>query len=114
MKILNTTPHDIIVVRTSGDKVTLPKSEVSVRVNATTEKIRTEDGIEIYKERLEDPVLTGPSNLMNGVDALLVSRVAAEKMRDIPDYRKYKLYIPGKLIRDEAGVIIGCEGLIEV
>lgn len=114
MNIINTTPHDVTVVMANGKQTIYPKSTCVVRVNATTELIRTEDGVDIYKEVLGEPVLQDPQNLLTQADNLLVSRIAAGKLKGNPVYEKYKIFIPGALIRDEFGVVIGCKGLIEV
>ena len=51
---------------------------------------------------------------MHNADVLIMSRIAASKAKEIKSYEKYKIWIPGGLIRDPMGAVIGCKGFIEV
>lgn len=114
MKIINTTPHDVIVFLPDGSGRTFPKGKVSVRVEARTEQIGTLDGMSIFEEVLGEPVLLDPDGETMGADALIVSRVAAGAMAGDYRYKKFKLLVPGEVVRDDAGRIIGCKGCIVV
>ena len=113
MMILNTTPHIINVVTGNGIRQ-FEKSDCQIRVAAKTEEIKEEDGIKLFKEHQGDPVIEDPTDVMHNAEILIMSRIAASKCRTMKDLEKYRIWIPGDLIRDEVGVIVGCKGFIEV
>ncbi len=130
--LVNLTPHKIVVIREDGDKVEIPPSGYTVRVSATVEEAGEVDGIPVYREALGRPVLVDPKGNETFVDGtrlavflidpfpqatgLIVSRVAAEALRKTGYHplAKPPLYVPGQLVRDEQGRVVGCKGLIQV
>lgn len=114
MKIVNATPHDLIVHLEDGSSRTFPKGKVSVRVEARTEQIGMLDGMPIFEEVLGEPVLLDPDGETTRADALVVSRVAAGAMIGDYRYKEFKLLVPGEVVRDDAGRIVGCKGFIVV
>lgn len=112
MKVINTTPHDVIVCLEDGSSRIFPKGKVSVRVEARTAQTGDMDGIPVFEETLGDPVLLDPGMETMGADALIVSRVAAGAMAGDCRYKEFKLLVPGEVVRDDAGRIIGCKGFI--
>lgn len=103
MTLINTTPHPINI-NTLGGVITLPKSQSPARVTASSEIVTTLNGIDIYLETLGE-VFDLPAS-EDGV-YLLVSRMVASACPDRTD-----LFVPGQLVRDEDGRIIGCKGLV--
>lgn len=113
MTIVNTTPHMINVVTGNGIRQ-FEKSDCQIRVAAKTEEIKEEDGIKLFSERQGDPVIEDPTDVMHNADILIMSRIAASKCRTLSKFDAYRIWIPGDLIRDEVGVVVGCKGFIEV
>lgn len=114
MTILNTTPHNVCVLNTTGGETVFPKSTCQIRATASEEKIREEAGFDIYQESLGALIVDDPNDMMHNADVLIMSRIAASKAKEIKSYEKYKIWIPGGLIRDPMGAVIGCKGFIEV
>lgn len=110
MQIKNLTPHDINIVGENGEIRTFPKSGICARVSVETKKVFTVEGVEVMKETLGDVV-----DLPDEQDTvfLLVSRLVADAALKANQNRK-DLLVPGGLMRNEAGQIIGCRGFITV
>lgn len=113
-RVLNTTPHDVNAVKVNGGENIYPKSTCQIRVIPYDKKVGEIDGMEIFKEELGPIVIDDPDNLLEKADILIMSRVAATKAKENKFYDKYIIWIPGALIRDSDGRIIGCRGFIEV
>ena len=114
MESINTTPHDIVVIKSNGETVTYAKSSCQIRVSATTQCIDTVNGIDIYEETLGDPIIDDPEDLLLHYRALIVSRVVADKLKGMSEFNAYELYVPGNLVRNSEGQIVGCKGLIKI
>ena len=114
MEYLNTTPHNIVVIKADGETMTIAKSSCQIRVSAQTQCIDTVDGIDIFEEQLGSPIVEDSENLLAANKSLLVSRVAADKLKGMSEFNSYELYVPGNLVRDNGGNIVGCKGLIKI
>ena len=100
--IKNLTPHNINIVLTSGEIITIEKSGIIPRV-ASTEKLCGEiNGIQIV-ETIWGEVIDLPT-AEEGV-TLIVSTLVKEKAN------RSDLVSPNGLVRDSAGIVIGCKGL---
>ncbi|MDY4474591.1 hypothetical protein [Mitsuokella sp.] len=103
MEFVNCTPHEINVVLPDGTIRTIPTSGHITRCSQVNEIVAIIDGIPVTRQKLGSVV-----NLPDKKEGvfLIVSRIvaAAEPGRD-------DLLIPGPLVRDEKGIVKGCEGL---
>ena len=103
MKFVNLTPHEINIY--SGEELvkTVPASGTVARCSQREEVLGKIDGIFITKQVFGE--VYGLPDQEEGV-AYIVSRIVEEAlpMRD-------DLYIPGPMVRDENGRVIGCRGL---
>lgn len=112
----NLTPHSITVRQADGDSVTIPASGSVARLDETrtpTEEIALSNGTAILTDRVQHGdvyVLTAqgeklpfPHRRTNTV--YIVSALVAQKMA------RGDVYAPGKLIRDDEGRVVACEGL---
>ena len=109
MRILNTTPHNINVVKVTGGENVYPKSTCQIRATAHEEKVGEIEDMEIFREELGSLVIEDPDNLLTEADILIMS-----KAKDSGFFKKYTIWIPGGLLRDPMGGVIGCKGMIEV
>lgn len=114
MKAINTTPHNVVVIKADGETVTYKGGSPLIRVSATTQCIDNVGGIDIYEETLGDPIIDDPEDLLLHYRALIVSRVVADKLKGMSEFDAYELYVPGNLVRDNSGNIVGCKGLIKI
>ena len=114
MEAINTTPHNIVAIKADGETLTYAKSSCQIRVSATTNCIGNVNGIDIFEETLGDAIIEDSEDLLLHYRALLVSRVAAEKLKGMSEFDSYELYVPGNLVRDDKGNIVGCKGLIKI
>ena len=102
MTLINLTPHALHLLREDGTTLDLP-SEGEVRVRSEKTIAGEISGLTIYKE-----VLLGIEGLPepeSGV-AYIVSRLVAAKITGRDD-----IFVPGDLIRDDQGRVIGARGL---
>lgn len=102
LTIVNLTPHSLNIVKQNGEKITIESSGVA-RVKEERIKTGEINGITLYKTSYSDveglpPKATGTY--------YVVSMLTAQAVPNRND-----VLTPGNLIRDEHGVIIGCEGL---
>lgn len=115
-RIINCLPHDAHLLVGDGRAVTIKQSGMVARVNErlsapVTLTVATDDGagsisVECRTRALGEVVgLPGRSPGM----LYLVSTMVA----DAASYRD-DLVVPGDLVRDEAGKVIGCRGLYRV
>lgn len=99
---INLTPHDVHVRNTSGEIITFPRSGTIARC---AENIVTDgriDGFNIYHKEYGD-VIDLPDEQPDTL--YIVSYMILQRLPDRVD-----LFAPGLLLRDDNGVIIGCEG----
>jgi hypothetical protein len=102
MKFVNLTPHDITVIRASGDSTTFAKSGTIARVSQVTAVAYTVDGINVSTATF-GPVVGLPD--WTDDTLYIVSGMVKSAGGDRTD-----LVSPGELVRDAAGVVIGCKG----
>ena len=103
MEYINLTPHSINVRKVDGSSVIVPASGTICRVSVTMQPSFVEDGIQVYA-----PVYGDIQNLPLPEEGkvFIVSRMIKDRCPDRADVR-----VPGNLIRDEQGNVIGAEGL---
>lgn len=99
MPVVNLTPHAVTV---AGN--TYPPSGSVARCSELSVHVETWDGIPLYHTSYG-----APEGVPDAVDGILyivsaLVRVAAPHRRDLAS--------PGRLVRDAAGNVTGCEGLI--
>ena len=105
MKFINLTPHDLNVKNTSGEMVLIPKSGRTARLLVS----RTPQA-HIGGFATAAPVFGEIEGLPPHEDGttFVVSALVAERAgRD-------DVVAPGELLRDEAGIVIGCNGFTRV
>ena len=102
-KIINLTPHVINVVREDGTKIEIKPSGVIPRVSVKTVPAGEVNGIPLFRNEYGEVVDLPPAE--DGV-LLVVSGLLKSACPERTD-----LVVPARQIRDEAGRIIGCEGL---
>ena len=105
-KIVNMTPHELNIVTSSGATVILAPAGVVPRLAVTRESLpglQTELGeIGVVRPTLgEIENLPAPEEGVVLIVSALVAGAAAR--RDVMS--------PGELVRDPAGIVIGCKGL---
>ena len=111
MKILNVTPHELNIVTEAGE-VTVPASGTVARVEMTsTEAAPIEVGavaIPVRETRAGAIVDLPPAVAGTVIVAatLVASAATAAGRTDV--------LAPGALVRDDAGVVVGCQGLSRV
>lgn len=103
MKFINLTPHEINIY--SGETLikTVPASGTVARRKQWEGILGTIDGITITKQFFG--AVQGVPDREEGV-AYIVSRIVADALTFRDD-----LFIPGPMVRDENGRVIGCQGL---
>ena len=105
MRIINKTPHQVVIYRNGSIVATIEPTGTPVRCTQRTVVIGEIDGIPITKVTLGE-VENLPEKEEGTI--LIVSRIVAESV-DRDD-----LYIPGPAVRNEAGQIVGCQGLSKI
>lgn len=103
MKKINLCPHPVDVVRKDGAIESFPKSGVVARCEQFETVVGEIDGIEITEQDF-GPVKDLPAPQEDTV--FIVSRIVADRCPNRED-----LLIPGPLLRDDDGNVIGCKGL---
>ena len=101
MKFVNLTPHDISLV-VNGKTTVFPKTDTVARCEVIRHKCNVIDGIPIYATRLGNAINLPP---MEEGKLFIVSALVKDR-----EYTRHDLVSPGNLLRNEAGVVIGCEG----
>lgn len=103
MTIINLTPHVITIVREDGTKIEIKPSGVIPRVSTTVVQVGEESGIPLFRTEYGQVTDLPPQEdgKLYVVSGLL--KAACPSRTD--------LLTPAKQIRDEAGRVIGCEGL---
>jgi hypothetical protein len=102
-KIINLTPHDIVIMGENGEKIILSKDGTVARVTVNRKATESVNGIPIFTESYGDVV--GLPNESEGVYWIVSALV-----RQAVPWRQDVLS-PGELIRDEKGQPIGCKGV---
>lgn len=95
-------PHAVTILTSDGQMVIEPSGSVA-RCSQTEEFIMELDGVRVTRQVLGE--VTGLPPREEGV-VFLVSRLVASAVPDRDD-----LMFPGPLVRDERGVVTGCQGL---
>ena len=103
MAFVSLLPHAVSIVLSSGEQMTIEPSGSVARCSQRDEFVQELDGVRITRQVLGDA--TGLPPRQEGV-FFIVSRLVASAAPDRDD-----LLIPGPLVRDEKGVVIGCRGL---
>lgn len=99
--LVNLTPHNINI-KINGGEVVLPASGKVARVAVIREQIGTVAGIPVYKSFMGELIgLPDPVEGTGYIVSLLVKTSLHRK----------DLFSPGELVRDDKGVVIGCNGL---
>jgi len=108
MRIINLTPHDIVVQKKNCERVTFEKSGVIARISSTTEVVGEIDGIVISQTSLGEVQYSAP---LPEADYYIVSGLvkAASSRSDFlqPDTS------PNGSIRDDSGRIVAVKGFIK-
>lgn len=102
--IINLTPHDINVVRESGDVVTFPPSGQVARISVDQKKVGQICGVDVFTSQRGD-VCDLPDQ---ATDIFLIVSMAIRTA--FPD--RTDLLSPGTLVRNDQGQPIGCRGLV--
>ena len=106
IKIYNLTPHDLNVVMFDGSVETLPKSGLIARVSQEDRPDGFIGGINITSRVMGEVTdLPEPQDSIYFIVSSLVA--SAAKGRD-------DLFVPGPLVRNDQGQVIGCKGLSRV
>ena len=108
MKFINMTPHTVNVVNAQGEAVAnfAPSGEIA-RQTVARELVGDFDGVEIYATKFGEPSPLPPQE--DGV-GYIVSAQYANGLRASGDKRT-DIFTPGEAKRNEAGQVIGCNGL---
>ena len=110
MKVKNCTPHVLNIIDGRGEVRDIPKSGILPRVDekkVVIETITTE-GLNFEITASEFGEVVGLPEKEDGL-LLIVSRLVAQACADRDD-----LLVPGELIRDENGNVIGARGFSRV
>ena len=102
-KIINMTPHDIVIVGQNGNR-TIPHSGQVARVSYESFNCGFFEDIPLMSTTFG--VVTGLPNYQSDT-LLIVSAVVRAVAFNRPD-----LASPGELVRDAGGNVVGCRGLI--
>lgn len=102
-KVVNLTPHPLVLVLSDGNRAVAPSGTVA-RCSSTNKPAGDFEGVPLTRvtfgavENLPEPV----EGTLYVVSALV--RSAVPHRTDVAS--------PGDLVRDEAGNVIGCKGLV--
>lgn len=103
MKLVNCTPHKLDILLGDGTIRSIPASDTIARCEQRDEVVALFDGI--WVTRVAFGKVVGLPEKRDGV-GYIVSRIVAQALPERDD-----LFIPGPLIRDDAGDVKGCKGL---
>ena len=106
MKLKNFTPHNVVIVINESTKIVIPSDGIARVTGAKTVAPSIDvDGviIETFKSSFGEVENLPPQE--EGV-MVIVSAMAADAAKDRND-----LLVPGELVRDNDGNIIGCKSL---
>lgn len=104
MRLVNLTPHVLNVRKADGTFLELPPSGTVARRSVERVVVGDVDGITVYATKFGQlEGLPEPSE----DTVFIVSALAAQACGDRDD-----VLVPGEAIRDEAGRVVGCDGLV--
>lgn len=103
--LVNATPHELNIVQLDGTVLTLPSSGVCPRCESNELVDRAIGLIEITRQTLGH--VQGLPDPIPGV-YFIVSRLVASACG------REDLLVPGALLRDDQGKVIGCKGLSRI
>ena len=106
MEFINLTPHALTVHRVDDSVITIPASGNVARVSQHDVRDEVVDGIEINHSQLGE--VEGLPQAEDG-KIFIVSRLVATAVKDRLD-----VVVPGILLRDEQGRVVGCKGFARV
>ena len=101
--LVNCTPHDLNIAQMDGQVLTIKPCGIVPRCKSTEELDHTIGMIAVTKQHLGD--VEGLPEEIPGVH-FIVSRLVASAASNRED-----LLVPGALVRDDKGKVIGCNGL---
>jgi hypothetical protein len=109
----NLTPHALNIYDEGRILVkTIPPSGNVVRVEMKKTYAYMLVGIPVYLHEY-GPVIDMPDNIIDGNHHIyIVSRMVADALKDVRSLDG--VVVPGELIRNEKGVVIGCIGLCAI
>ena len=105
MKLINLTPHAVVLYRADGTRETIPPSGTVARVSQVWIRVGTVAGV---------PVMTARQGQVTGLPAFDADDgagyiVSALVRIALPE--RIDLFSPADLVRDAAGAVIGCRAL---
>ena len=101
---VNLTPHSVNIMRAGAPNLIVPASGKVARVKSTSLKVNEARKVDIIAITYGD-VEDLPAPVAGTV--YIVSAMVASRVQDRPDVMS-----PWGLCRDDAGVVIGCKGLV--
>lgn len=115
-RIINCLPHDAHLLVGDGRAVTIKQSGMVARVNErlsapVTLTVATDDGAVSISVECRTRALGEVVGLPGRAPGMLY--LVSTMVADAASYRD-DLVVPGDLVRDEAGKVIGCRGLYRV
>ena len=109
MEYINLTPHQVDIIKMDGTTLSIPSSGV-IRAKQELESYRVVDGIKVGRYSYGEPI--GVPETLEPDTIYIVSKLPLDSCRS-HDVDTSNFLIPGELIRDDTGRIIGCESLSE-
>jgi len=112
MKIVNLTPHSIILYTDEGKKIEIPPSGTIARVHESTEiigkiQVETDGNIPVIRKTLgQVENLPEPREGTIYIVSLIVAQALAGTRSDV--------YVIGESIRDKEGRVIGARSLAQL
>ena len=103
--LLNATPHDLNIVQIDGRVLTLKASGICPRCSSNEVVDRAIGLIQVTRQTLGH--VEGLPGTAPGLYYIVSRLVASASGRD-------DLLVPGSLIRDDQGKVIGCKGLSRI
>ena len=105
MKLINLTPHDVVLYRADGTRETIPPSGTVARVTQETTRVGSVAGVPVVTTR-PGPVTGLPDFEADDGAGYIVSALVRLALPDRID-----LFSPADLVRDAAGNVVGCRAL---
>lgn len=109
MNYINLTPHVVDIIKMDGTTLSIPSSGV-IRAKQELESYRIIDGIKIGKYSYGEPI--GVPEALEPDTIYIVSKLVLESCRS-HGIDTTNFLIPGEVVRDDNGRVIGCESLSE-
>lgn len=103
MAFVSLVPHSLTVLLASGEQMVIEPSGSVARCSQREEFVRELDGVHVTRQVFGD--VEGLPPREEGT-FFIVSRLVASAAPERDD-----LLIPGPLVRDGKGVVVGCKGL---